>query len=70
LQTLRNDADKAHIAACSAKLVQLETQRRDLAGCLDRLLAEARAGIAYFKVYRQFKMYNDPNLNPQLYQAK
>jgi hypothetical protein len=35
--------------------------------CLDLLLAEARAGRAYFKLYRQFKMYNDPALNPQLY---
>ena len=26
-----------------------------------------RCGTAYFKVYRQFKMYNDPTLNPYLY---
>ena len=38
----------------------------DLAGCLDALLADAAAGRAWFKVYRQFKMYNDPQLNPQL----
>ena len=24
------------------------------------------AGRAYFKVYRQFKMYNDPRFNPAL----
>jgi hypothetical protein len=42
-------------------------QRRDLAGCLDRLLAECARGESYFKVYRQFKMYNDPNLNPAVY---
>ena len=36
-------------------------------GELDRLLLEAGDGRAYFKVYRQFKMYNDPALNPQLY---
>jgi hypothetical protein len=35
--------------------------------CLDSLLLEARAGRAFFKVYRQFKMYNDPSLNPYLY---
>jgi hypothetical protein len=29
-------------------------------------LAEARAGQAYFKVYRQFKMYNDARFNPVL----
>jgi hypothetical protein len=34
--------------------------------CLDMLLADVLAGRAYFKVYRQFKMYNDPALNPYL----
>jgi len=34
---------------------------------LDRLLAEAARGESYFKVYRQFKMYNDPKLNPAVY---
>ena len=29
--------------------------------------AMGRAGRAYFKVYRQFKMYNDPALNPAIY---
>jgi hypothetical protein len=38
----------------------------DGAGCLDALLADAAAGRAYFKVYRQFKMYNDPRFNPVL----
>lgn len=70
LQTRRTDAGAAHVEACLAKLVRLEEQRRDLAGCLDRLISECRAGIAYFKVYRQFKMYNDPMLNPYLYSRK
>ena len=39
----------------------------DLALCLDQLLTDAARGMAYFKVYRQFKMYNDPDLNPYLY---
>ena len=30
-------------------------------------MADCRAGKAYFKIYRQFKMYNDPALNPYLY---
>jgi hypothetical protein len=49
------------------KLNRLNEQRTDLASCLDRLLAEAERGEAYFKVYRQFKMYNDPALNPAIY---
>jgi len=70
LQTQRSDVDAEHVANCTAKLGQLEAQRSDLAACLDRLLTEAGAGNAYFKIYRQFKMYNDPKLNPQLYQKK
>ena len=70
LQTLRTDVDREHIAACEAKLARLREQRADLAGCLDRLLAEAATGSVYFKVYRQFKMYNDPQLNPQIYGEK
>ena len=65
-QTQRRDVDDAHRAASAAKLERLLQQRADLAGCLDALLADAAAGRAYFKVYRQFKMYNDPNFNPAL----
>jgi hypothetical protein len=70
LQTERKDVERGHIESCQAKLATLEEQRRDLAGCLDRLLAEAARGEAWFKVYRQFKMYNDPRLNPALYGGK
>jgi len=70
LQTRRKDVDRAHIESCAAKLEKLDEQRNDLAGCLDRLLAEASKGKAFFKVYRQFKMYNDPKLNPAIYGAK
>lgn len=66
-QTRRVDVDATHIAGCSAKLDRLNTQRRDLASCLHELLVDAMAGRAWFKVYRQFKMYNDPTLNPYLY---
>jgi hypothetical protein len=66
-QTRRLDAGNDHIVACTAKLRRLATQRGDLASCLDQLLADAGMGLAYFKVYRQFKMYNDPALNPYLY---
>jgi hypothetical protein len=70
LQTERGDVDQAHRDACSAKLARLVEQRTDLAACLERLLDEAARGSSYFKVYRQFKMYNDPKLNPALYGAK
>jgi len=66
-QTRRVDAGSAHVQACAARLQRLQQQRADLAGCLERLLREAGAGRAYFKVYRQYKMYNDPSLYPYLY---
>jgi hypothetical protein len=65
-QTQRADVDDDHRAASAIKLARLQQQRGDLAGCLDALLADAAAGRAYFKVYRQFKMYNDPRFNPEL----
>jgi hypothetical protein len=65
-QTQRTDVAEDHRAAAGLKLARLQQQRTDLAGCLDALLAETAAGKAYFKVYRQFKMYNDAQLNPQL----
>jgi hypothetical protein len=70
LQTERADVDREHIESCRERLVRLIEQRADLAGCLDRLLLEAQRGEAYFKIYRQFKMYNDPKLNPALYGRK
>ena len=70
LQTQRTDVDAEHVAACRAKLEKLTEQRGDLAGCLDRLLAEVQRGESTFKIYRQFKMYNDPKLNPAIYGEK
>lgn len=66
-QTRRDDAAPGHVDLCCRKLQRLIAQRHDLACCLDQLLTEAHNGLAYFKVYRQFKMYNDPSLNPWLY---
>ncbi len=65
-QTERTDVDAAHRDASRAKLDRLLEQRRDLSACFDDLLADTQAGRAVFKVYRQFKMYNDPRLNPAL----
>ncbi|HEX6018098.1 MAG TPA: DUF4254 domain-containing protein [Burkholderiaceae bacterium] len=65
-QTLRRDVDEAHRGGSAARLRRLLEQRADLAACLDALLADCREGRAHFKVYRQFKMYNDPRFNPAL----
>ncbi|MDO9236539.1 MAG: DUF4254 domain-containing protein [Aquabacterium sp.] len=65
-QTLRTDVNTAHVSSSQVKLDKLLQQRGDLGNCLDTLLADTQAGRAYFKVYRQFKMYNDPRFNPAL----
>jgi hypothetical protein len=65
-QTERTDVDEAHRASSRGKLERLLQQRADLAGCFDALLADCAGGRAHFKVYRQFKMYNDPRFNPAL----
>lgn len=69
-QTERRDVSDDHTTQCGYKLRRLREQRRDLQFCLDRLLREAQEGRAHFKVYRQYKMYNHPALNPYLYGAK
>ncbi len=66
-QTRRRDAGPGHLDDCCRKLQRLLAQRNDLACCLDRLLAESRNGLAYFKVYRQFNLHDDQSRNPYLY---
>jgi hypothetical protein len=39
-----------------------------LTAALQELLSDIFAGRNKLKLYRQFKMYNDPTLNPYLYQ--
>jgi hypothetical protein len=56
-----------HRAANQLRLLQLNEQRTDLAACLVHLWAEITSGQRRFKLYRQLKMYNDPELNPVLY---
>ncbi|HKO80100.1 MAG TPA: DUF4254 domain-containing protein [Chitinophagaceae bacterium] len=66
----RTDASQDHIAACQQKLAVLLEQRKDLSQAIDELLTDIEQGRKYMKVYKQMKMYNDPSLNPVLYQQK
>ncbi|HYQ94312.1 MAG TPA: DUF4254 domain-containing protein [Burkholderiales bacterium] len=70
IQTERADAPQAHIETSRKRLARLVEQRTDLAACFGALLGDCLAGRARFKVYRQFKMYNDPAFNPYLYGTK
>ena len=66
----RTDASEEHRQACATKLAVLLEQRTDLSKAIDELLADIASGKKYMKVYRQMKMYNDPKLNPILYQQQ
>lgn len=69
-ETKRPEASVEHIEACSIKLSTLFMQQTDLSGSLDELISDIENGIKYMKVYKQMKMYNDPSLNPILYNTK
>lgn len=63
----RESASPEHREQCQTKLNILLSQRDDLSTSIDELLADIEAGKKYMKVYKQMKMYNDPSLNPVLY---
>ena len=69
-QAERPGAGADLVAECLRKLAVLEEQRADLELSVLDLVAEYAAGQKRPKVYYQFKMYNDPRLNPELYSRK
>ena len=66
----RTDVSAKAVEECRRKLDSLLQQRTDLTTAIEELLADMAAGHKYMKVYKQMKMYNDPELNPVLYAAK
>lgn len=66
-ETERVEAAPGHRERNRERLARLIAQRDDLAACLGALWVEVRSGRRRFKLYRQMKMYNDPELNPVLY---
>jgi hypothetical protein len=66
----RPTASEDHRQRNLGRLALLQEQRDDLAACLDELWQQVRSGHRRFKLYRQLKMYNDPNLNPVIYAHK
>jgi len=59
-QMERSGITSAFREQCSSKLEVLTRQRDDLAEELATLLADIASGRVVPRVYRQFKMYNDP----------
>ncbi|HDZ90856.1 MAG: DUF4254 domain-containing protein [Deltaproteobacteria bacterium] len=64
----RESAGTEHRDRCRQRLRIIHRQHADLLEALEQLLADVSAGRRGFRVYYQFKMYNDPALNPQLYE--
>ena len=59
-QLQRADATTEHKAACSARLEVMGVQIKDLEEEMTRLVSDVAAGRVQLKIYRQYKMYNDP----------
>jgi hypothetical protein len=68
-QEARAGAGAEHVERCRSRRRTLEGQREDLVAALQTLLDDLATGRRQMKLYRQFKMYNDPALNPRIYGA-
>jgi hypothetical protein len=66
-ETFRADLSTEKILATKNKLATLLEQRKDLSQSIDELLEDISSGEKRMKVYRQMKMYNDPESNPVIY---
>lgn len=53
--------DKIHVKNCMEKLRIINDQQNDLVMELNDLFKGIKSGEKKIKVYRQFKMYNDPS---------
>ena len=66
-ETRRDKTSREQKEKYEVRLGILKEQREDLGKCLDELIGDLETGRKILKVYRQLKMYNDPNLNPVLH---
>ncbi len=66
-EAARESADQKHRDKCGKMADLLSEQMADLKYCLIEVINKLQNGELKFKIYRQLKMYNDPDLNPQLY---
>ncbi|MCG8653117.1 MAG: DUF4254 domain-containing protein [Pirellulales bacterium] len=68
-QLERSDAGQEHQQKVSDRIALCKQQHQDLSQSLQELLDDIFAGRKQHKTYRQMKMYNDPSLNPAIYNA-
>jgi Protein of unknown function (DUF4254) len=65
-QSLQKDQSEDLKKSVLEKLHILQIQEQDLAQCYKELMEDLQNGVKYMRLYKQMKMYNDPNLNPIL----
>lgn len=68
-QLQRDDADRTHQQSVMKKLAICRMQQDELSFSLQNLVNDIFSGRRKHRTYRQFKMYNDPTLNPYLYNS-
>ena len=64
-QAERRDVTEEFRQRCLARIDVMHEQRDDLAAEVSKLIADMAGGRVVPKVYRQFKMYNDPQYRSQ-----
>lgn len=69
-QLQRTDVDEAHIESVEQKIAICRLQHAELSQSLRELLEDIYTGVKRHRTYRQLKMYNDPSLNPYLYNSR
>jgi hypothetical protein len=68
-QLHRPNAPAGHAQRNQDRLAILQEQQADLISCFGHAWSQVLAGTLRFKLYRQLKMYNDPELNPAIYRT-
>ncbi|MFH0976447.1 MAG: DUF4254 domain-containing protein [Spirochaetota bacterium] len=63
----RKDAPGELRNKCAQKLIMINGQLIDLTNAYDQLIEDIKSGSRRYALYGQFKMYNDPELNPAIY---
>lgn len=69
-QVDREDVSDEHKNTSLGRLKVLEEQKMDLSISFNELVDDIADGLRKMRVYRQMKLYNDPDTNPALYSSK
>ena len=62
----RQDVSKEHVDLCRDRVAVLVQQRDDLIKEINSMMEIIKRGDVPFKLYRQFKMYNDPKYQREI----